>query len=157
MIDAAALLGQSGIAPTPVRLGVLEAMAETPGATTARDILAKVEARLSVNKVTLYRVLDLFIRHGLAVRHGGGDRAFRYCLGRHAVAGDHGHAYCTRCGRTVCLPGRDEVFERLRRDAGRDMLVEHVEVRVDGVCRDCRGLSGQEAASGPDRPFDAGC
>lgn len=99
-------LAQAGYDPTPRRLAVLDALttlAQQPHAFTAPELLALVRQNVAMDKVTLYRVLDLLTGCGVVQRHSGGDGVFRYCLTREGEAMPHGHFYCTRCGRTTCL------------------------------------------------------
>lgn len=99
-------LAQAGYDPTPRRLAVLDALtalAQQPHAPAAPELLALVRQYVTMDKVTLYRVLDLLTGCGVVQRHSGGDGVFRYCLAREGEAMPHGHFYCTRCGRTTCL------------------------------------------------------
>lgn len=99
-------LAQAGYDPTPRRLAVLDALtalAQQPHAPAAPELLALVRQYVTMDKVTLYRVLDLLTGCGVVQRHSGGDGVFRYCLVREGEAMPHGHFYCTRCGRTTCL------------------------------------------------------
>lgn len=133
----AAVLRRVGLEPTAVRLAVLRVLAGQDQALAAADILAAVRTSQSVNKVTLYRILDLYVEKGLANRHSCGDRAWRYCLGPRGCGGSHGHAYCVRCGRMECLPGTEGLIDVAA--LGRlDMDVVGIEVRIDGVCAACR-------------------
>lgn len=136
--DMAAVLAGVGLEPTAVRLAVLRVLASEDRAFPAADILAAVRRSMSVNKVTLYRILDLYVEKGLANRHSCGDRAFRYCLGPLFSGRPHGHAYCVRCGRMECLPDSEGLVDvaALGRRLGMDVV--GVEVRIDGVCAACR-------------------
>lgn len=152
--DMARLLAEAGAEPTPVRLAVARVLAGGDRAMPAADILARVREAMSVNKVTLYRILDLFVRQGLANRHSSGDRAFRYCLGPRLSGRAHGHAYCLRCGRMECLPAGSDLLDVVALGRSLDMDVLGVEVRIDGVCAACRRAAGegQEGAAGSDGP-----
>jgi Fe2+ or Zn2+ uptake regulation protein len=122
---------QAGVDPTTRRVMVLEAVARAEGAVSAPELLSVLSGNM--NKVTLYRILDLLVEHGVLARHTGPERAAHYCLGR-----GHGHFHCTRCGRCICLRLADAHLERL---AGPELAglgrVDDVELRVEGVCRDC--------------------
>lgn len=132
------LLHQSGVEPTPCRLRVLAVIAASHSPLQAQEILAGIPPEAAMNKVTLYRILDLLTEKELVWRHSGGDRVFRYCLadGSHAV---RCHFYCTSCREMRCLPTSrvpDEVA-RLKREGA--LEVHSVEIRLDGVCEECRG------------------
>lgn len=90
-----------------------------------------------LNRVTLYRILDLLVEHGVATRHNAGERAFRYCLG----GGPAGHAHftCARCGVTQCLDSAALSASLDAMIARMPMRVETAELRFGGVCEGCLG------------------
>jgi Fe2+ or Zn2+ uptake regulation protein len=148
--ETAAMLARAGIEPTPLRLAVAEVLARADQALAAADILAAVRRRQPANKVTLYRILDLFVDRGLAGRHSLGERAFRYCLGARFSRRPHCHAHCVRCGRTLCLPVGEGLVDLSVLGPALAMDVTGVEVRIDGVCAACG------AKAGPGATVDAG-
>jgi Fur family transcriptional regulator, ferric uptake regulator len=128
---------QSGLEPTANRLQVLEEIASQDHAVSAPELLQRLSGKCTMNRVTLYRILDLFVEHGLVQRHSVGDRAFRYCLGGKAGPKGHCHFFCTSCGRTECLAFSSLAIdtERIQRAAG---MVQRMEIRLDGICRSCQ-------------------
>ncbi|MHC1789675.1 Fur family transcriptional regulator [Solidesulfovibrio sp.] len=139
--NAEEMLGRAGIDPTPLRLAVARVLAREERALPVGDILALVRDARQANKVTLYRILDLFVAKGLVRRHSSGDRAWRYCLAPVFAGRPHCHAYCVRCGRMDCLPTADGLVDVAALGPGLAMDVVAVEVRIDGVCAACRRQS----------------
>lgn len=145
---AETLLRQAGVEPTPRRLAVLAVLLAAGRALAPREILAGLSDQGALmNKVTLYRVLDLFVERGLTERHSSGDRSFRYCA---AARSGHHHFYCLRCGAMRCL---DPSLVQLR-IAGLDgAAVTRLELRLDGVCPACLdeepALRSPPGAAGP--------
>jgi Fur family transcriptional regulator, ferric uptake regulator len=135
---AADMLARAAIEPTPLRLLVASILAREGRALPAADILDKLRRQHRANKVTLYRILDLFVDKGLVQRHSSGDRALRYCLGPRFSNQPHCHAYCVRCGRMECLPAAEGLVDLSALGLSLAMDVEGVEVRIDGVCQACR-------------------
>lgn len=133
-MDAQLRLEHCGVAATENRLLVLRALSGADHPQTPQELLAVLAGRM--NRVTLYRILDLLVERGVAARHFAGGRAFRYCLGR-GVAG-HSHFHCTRCGQTQCLdskllePGLSRIL------SGLPMRVDMAEVSLGGVCEGCQ-------------------
>ncbi len=147
------ILEKAGIEATPIRRAVLAAMAGEDRAVSAREILSAVRRDGPVNKVTVYRILDLFVDRGVALRHALEGRSQRYCLGAAHGSAFHCHVWCRRCGRMECMPdavrelGVAAFVNRL------DMDVEGVEIRIDGVCRRCRRAGeGEPSPAGPPIP-----
>jgi len=136
--DFRELMSRAGVEPTPNRILVMRCLAGRAAALTAAEILAYVQEKKKVNKVTLYRTLDLFVERGLILRHSSGDRAFRYCLGGKRSGTAHCHAYCRLCGRMQCVPASG-LASRLGGIAQNLLAdVENVEIRLDGVCERCQ-------------------
>jgi len=140
------LLARAGIEATPLRLLVVEVLDQAGVALAAADILSRVRRRHDLNKVTLYRILDLFVARGLALRHSSGERAKRYCLGSRFASKPHCHAHCLRCGRTLCLPVAEGLVNLEALGPDLPLAVTGVEVRIDGVCAVC---AAKARAKGP--------
>lgn len=134
-MDAQEMLARAGLAPTDKRLLVVQALAMAGGPVTPQELLGLLGAGL--NRVTLYRILDLLVEHKLVIRHNAGERAFRYCL-RSGAAG-HAHFTCSQCGHTECLDpralgsGLNDLLTTL------PMRVDTVELHFGGVCQVCQG------------------
>ncbi len=130
MNTADQLLSKAGIRATPHRKAVLQAVLNAAGTVTAPVL---EENLTGMNRVTLYRTLDLLTESGVLRRTNGPGRAFQYCLGH-----GHGHFHCRKCGRTQCLdPDR---FNPALLLAGlpEQVEVEQVDIRLDGLCAACR-------------------
>ena len=156
MDDLALMLERAGIEATPLRLGVADILAREGSALAAADILEELRRGHKANKVTVYRILDLFVDKGLAMRHSAGDRTLRYCLGPRLAGRAHCHAYCVRCGRMECLPMARGLVDIAALGPQLAMDVLGVEVRIDGICAACRRLEASGAVpprtgSGPSR------
>lgn len=134
-MDGPDILKHGGLAATAKRLLVVQALAASGGPLTPQELLAALGERL--NRVTLYRILDLLVEHGLVTRHNAGERAFRYCL-RQGAAG-HAHFTCTRCGHTECLDSRPLEAGLSELLAHLPMRVDSAEVRFGGICQGCLG------------------
>lgn len=132
------LLRKAGIEPTACRLRVLEAIAASPAPLQAQEILDTFPQGRAMNRVTLYRILDLLVERELVWRHSGGDRVFRYCLAGRANA-VRCHFYCTSCREMRCLPTSRVPAEVARLEQEGALEVHTVEIRLDGVCEECRG------------------
>jgi Fur family ferric uptake transcriptional regulator len=90
-----------------------------------------------MNKVTLYRILDLLVDRRIIARLSGGDRAFRYGMGSTSQHPDHPHLLCLECGELECLG--PEMIPRFKKRAvvrGKG-VIRSVDVRYKGVCENC--------------------
>jgi len=131
------LLSNANLEATPNRLQVLEIVGNNTFPLSAGDICNILHRTSSINRVTVYRILDLLVEHGVVDRISTGGRAFYYGLAPNEHHKPHPHFYCTICGQMDCLsPDSLTVDTSLlwKTYPGR---IEKVEIRVDGICKNC--------------------
>lgn len=131
------LLKAADLEPTDNRLRVIEVVGNNSYPLSAADIYQTLERTSRINRVTVYRILDLLVTRGLVDRISTGGRAFYYGLAPNENHRPHPHFYCTRCGQMDCLtPDSLNVnSDPLRKTfPGR---IDKVEIRVDGICKNC--------------------
>lgn len=131
------LLNASKLEANENRLRVLEVIGNNTSPLSAADIFNTLERMTPINRVTVYRILDLLVDHGVIERISTGGRAFYYGLAPNNFHKAHPHFYCKICGRMDCLD--PEILE-----VDSDSLwktfpgrIDKVEVRVDGICKNC--------------------
>ncbi len=144
-LDPGQLLQSAGVERTPLRELVVRNLAQAGEPLQPLELLERVRAEHAINKVSLYRILDMLTDLGVTQRIASPnppDRAFRYCLS--ALHGPrHCHLYCLRCKRMTCLapddePALREAYDALyRAAAGHGVRVEAMDIRMDGVCETC--------------------
>jgi len=135
--DYTALLETAGLGVTDNRLRVLEVVGGNNFPLSANDIFKTLARSAAINRVTVYRILDLMVGHGLLERLSTGGRAFHYGLAANANHPAHPHFYCTRCGHMDCLSTESLPVDAalLRRTfPGR---IDKIEIRIDGICKNC--------------------
>ena len=131
------LLGSAKLEATANRLHVLEVVGDNPFPLSAGDIYETLSRSTSINRVTVYRILDLLVEYGLVERISTGGRAFYYGLAPNRHHQPHPHFYCKRCGQMDCLNPQSlsvQTEPLWKTFPGR---IDKVEVRVDGVCKNC--------------------
>ena len=135
--DYRQMLASSDLEATENRLRVLEVVGNNRFPLSATDIFTTLERSSSINRVTVYRILDLLVDHDIAERLSTGGRAAYYGLAPNEFHQPHPHFYCKSCGQMDCLNP-----ESLNVDT--DLLwktfpgrIDKVEVRVDGICKNC--------------------
>ena len=135
--DYEMLLESNGLGPTPSRLQVLEIIGNSTSPLSAQEIFSTLERTMQVNRVTLYRTLDLLVEHKLVERITAGDRSFRYGLAENSNHPRHHHFFCTLCGAMECLNPHSISLDLESFHATFPALIEKVELRLDGVCINC--------------------
>jgi Fur family transcriptional regulator, ferric uptake regulator len=135
--DYSSFLQASGLGHTPNRQRVLEVIGDSSRPLSAQQIFDTLSPNDNINRVTVYRILDLLVDKGLVNRISGGGRSFVYGPAPNENHPAHPHFYCKSCGNLECLNPRSlnvDLHPMQRTFMG---LIEHVEVRVDGVCKNC--------------------
>jgi Fur family ferric uptake transcriptional regulator len=131
------MLAAVDVEATKNRLRVLEIVGNNHFPLSADDIFNTLERNSSINRVTVYRILDLLVDNGIVERLSTGGRAACYGLAPNDHHAPHPHFYCKNCGQMDCLNP-----ESLHIDTGPlwqtlPGQIDKVEVRVDGVCKNC--------------------
>lgn len=131
---AAALIAQAGQRATPARLRVLATLLSLDGGASHHDIDAAMRGA-PMDKVTLYRVLDWLLAHGLAHKIVGDDRVWRFRVNdSREAAHQHAHFQCTACDKVVCLENVP-VSSNVAVPTG--FRSAEAELTVRGVCDKC--------------------
>ena len=102
------------------------------------DILRQVRKRKSIDKVTLYRILDLFVAKRIIRRITSPNGPMRYeimCQEHHPV---HAHFVCRDCGGMECLDDFDLGPLRNSIQHKRKMKEGDIDLRLEGLCGQCR-------------------
>jgi Fur family ferric uptake transcriptional regulator len=137
------MLTSADLEATPNRLDVLEIVGNNRYPLSADDIFNTLERSSSINRVTIYRILDLLVDHGIVERLSTGGRAAYYGLAPNDIHEPHPHFYCKSCGQMDCLS--PEVLNVDTEPLWKTFpgQIDKVEVRVDGICKNCVKHTGK--------------
>ena len=131
------LLSGAGLEATPNRMRVLEVVGDNKFPLSASDIYKILERSSTVNQVTVYRILDLLVEHGIVERISTGGRAFYYGLAPNDYHRPHPHFYCKKCGQMDCLSPESLVVDTEPLWKTYPGRIDKVEIRIDGICKNC--------------------
>jgi Fur family transcriptional regulator, ferric uptake regulator len=134
---------------TPGRMQVLRIIGSSSSPLSAQEIDLALKQSVPMNRVTLYRILDLLVEHKVVDRITAGDRSFRYGLAENPNHPRHSHFYCTHCGSMECLNPQSVNVDLDVLKTTFPALIEKVEVRLDGICRTCLRQQYHRAALDP--------
>lgn len=141
-----------GARVTQPRVAILACLIGSEEALTHQAVIDRLPAEGdTIDRVTVYRVLDWLVEQGVAQKRAGNDRVFRFSLvereaARAQVHRQHSHFHCTRCDRTFCLDAASVPAQMAAPQVPSGFAIEHVELTVNGVCAECGA-----------RPGDPGC
>ena len=120
---------------TPQRELILETLVQHGGHATALQVYDLVSQQApSINKATIYRVLEFFCEVQLASKSEMGGRLYY-----EAIAEDpHHHLLCTECGSVSALADHHfaELVQHLAEEHHFRADLNHVV--ISGLCQNCR-------------------
>ncbi len=134
------LLVDATLEVTTNRVRVLEILGDNKFPLSAGDIYNILARTSSINRVTVYRILDRLVAHGVADRISTGGRAFYYGIASNSHHRAHPHFYCTVCGQMDCLHPDSLTVDTAPLWKSYPGRIDKVEVRVDGICKNCEKL-----------------
>ena len=131
------LLDDRGIDPTPNRLRVMEVIGNNSSPIGAREILTTVSRNAQINRVTVYRILELLVENGVVQQMSGWGRGLVYGMAESKNHPAHPHFQCKNCGTLQCLQPVNLHVDI--KDIDRSFVgeINGVEVRLSGICRNC--------------------
>jgi len=130
------LLKKNQLSVTEGRKKILQLFLDQPGALSHGDIEKKAGERF--DRVTIYRTLQTFVDKGIIHTIPTADNSVRYALCKDDCSEGHHHDHhihfvCEKCHQTFCLD--DVVTPAIKLPRG--YSAGHVEVVVEGICRNC--------------------
>jgi len=127
----------AGLEPTTNRIRVLEVVGNNRYPLTATDIYTTVERTHQINRVTVYRILDLLVEKQLLEKLAVGGRAAYYGMAPNEHHERHPHFYCTACGQMDCLTPDSLPIDQENLKKYLPGHISKIEIRVDGLCKNC--------------------
>lgn len=130
-----ALMKESGVRMSPVRILVAKAISDAPGPVSGLDIECLLA---TVDRSSITRALSLFVSSGLvhSIDDGSGSMKYELCHKNHLSKGDsdlHPHFHCVTCGRTFCLS--DQAIPVITLPPG--FLARSANLVIKGLCSEC--------------------
>jgi Fur family peroxide stress response transcriptional regulator len=134
-----------GIRLTAQRLAVYRALAEDVSHPTAEALHSKLQVAMSsLSQATVYRILEFFEREGLVRRVSTTAGAGRF----DANASRHQHLVCRSCGLMTDYKVEASGAYRLPSQVIGGFVAEEVDIRIVGLCRDCRASAPRRRPRG---------
>lgn len=129
------LCSSRGIRVTAQRLAVYRALAGDASHPTAEALHSKLQVDMSyLSQATVYRILEFLEKEGLVRRVSTTAGAGRF----DANTSRHQHLVCRSCGRMADYEAEAPAVFLLPSQVIGGFVAEEVDVRIVGLCRDCR-------------------
>lgn len=133
------LMSECGLKPSPRRVLLMSVIGSSGRPLTAAEIHSIVLETESMDRVTVYRILDTLVKYGLAEKIGSPDaRSFFYGLSPSSLHPAHPHFFCRMCGKAKCLS--PSIVPDVSRNEIKSMIpgiTETVQINIAGVCSEC--------------------
>lgn len=131
------ILKSARLEPTGNRMQVLEIIGNNSFPLSAAEIHKTMDRSCRINKVTVYRILDLLVEKSIVERISTGGRASYYGMAPNEFHTSHPHFYCTTCGQMDCLNPETFTIEMENFTKTFPGRIDKLEMRLDGVCKNC--------------------
>jgi Fur family ferric uptake transcriptional regulator len=116
------------------RVVILKALAAAKKPLTPEQIASEL-GRRGLNKVTIYRSLERFVKVGLVHKAFLHNRTWHFELADNCSESQcHPHFTCTECGTTQCLMG---VSLPMARSPHKGFVIDRQRVQLEGLCPEC--------------------
>ena len=125
---------EMGYRLTPQRQIILDAICEQGGHASAREVYERVQRKTpSINRATVYRVLDFFCELNLATKTELNGRTLYEIVGEEP----HHHIVCNECGQAAVVPEKyfDELTAHVWQEYAFKAELKHMV--IPGICRHC--------------------
>ena len=127
-------LTQKGIAPTAMRLLVIEKLSQQKAAISHKELTALFE---KADATTLFRTLKTFLEHKLIHTIEDGTGLIKYALCKEGCTCSpndlHSHFYCTKCKHTLCLVDTEIPAISLPQN----FRLQEIKLVLKGICDKC--------------------
>ena len=128
-------LSRHGLRVTRQRIAALRLLRRLKSHPTSAELHTRLlSEHENLSQKTVYEILDVLVRAGLASRVTTVGEPYRY----EARAEPHYHATCRVCGRLYDVPASADSQIRGRADLPEGFHVEQIDVTIRGVCIRCR-------------------
>lgn len=149
MEKAELIIKEAGLRPTKARVAVLATISHARSALSHSDILALLEGNREFDRVTIYRVLDWLVEHGLIHKVLTDNRSWKFqsntasslykasktspksFINGHA----HAHLQCDHCGALICV---HEFQANIPDKLIKQYQISTIEVNLKGICLQCQ-------------------
>ncbi len=133
-LKPANMLRRAKLRCTRGRVAILEILSSATRPLTREQIASEL-GKKGLNKVTIYRALERFVRVGLVHRAFLHARTWHFELADNCSESQcHPHFTCTDCGQTHCLT---EITVPMAKSPYKGFVIDRQRVQLEGVCPEC--------------------
>ena len=137
-IEVEAVLKSEGLRATKQRLDIWDELCSTDSHRDIETILSDLKKKkINVSRATLYRTIDVFVKHNLLKKITLDSGKFLYEHNKKTITPNHDHIVCVKCGKVVEFSDPDiEKRQQKAAQAAGFILQDHA-LYLYGVCHKC--------------------
>ena len=132
--QAEEMIRHTGERITPRRARVLGILLAEKQAISHREIEKNIGDDSTLNRVTLYRILEWLNKNGLVHKVISGDRQWRFRANIYTGLHEHAHFKCLSCLTVICL---SDVKAEYNWPLPAGYQSQEMELTVKGLCAEC--------------------
>ncbi len=128
------LLTSVNVRKTRPRIAILAVLLTAQKPVTQNQVAERLGEN-HLNKVTIYRTLDTFVKAGLVHKAFLQQKTWHFELAHNCTKSQcHPHFTCTDCGQTRCLTG---ISLPMAKSPYKGFVIDHQRVQLEGLCPNC--------------------
>jgi Fur family ferric uptake transcriptional regulator len=121
---------------TPARIATLKLFESNDKPLDAAYLIDQLQKKLSIDRVTVFRIINAFVQTGLVTKFEFREGKTRYEL---AKRGDHHHFICSSCGNIFDLGEDFVVHEYIKKiEIKYGFTVKEHALEFFGLCKNCQ-------------------
>ncbi|MEF3254725.1 MAG: transcriptional repressor [Deferribacterales bacterium] len=125
------LLQKNNIRINKNRIDILSIISSVSHTISALEIIEYLKKEHKIDKVTIYRTLDLFESKGIVIKEIDHKGISRYCI---AISHKpHLHFFCEKCKTVNC-----KEIDNLPIFGLDDGEIKNIEIKITGLCKKCK-------------------
>ncbi|WP_103071806.1 Fur family transcriptional regulator [Aquimarina sediminis] len=134
--DIEELLQSHKLKKTSARIEMLKIFMNYTYALSAKEVISHM--KVNHDRVTIYRALSSFEKHGILHKASEDSHGIRYALCSHECpeevhTDEHVHLICKQCSQTYCL--EDIKIPKIK--TLEKFLVQKINYTINGICNGC--------------------
>lgn len=138
-LKAEKLLRQAKLRCTRGRVAILQVLSGAKKPLTRQQIASEL-GKKGLDKVTIYRALEGFVKGGLVHRAFLHNRTWHFELSDNCTENQcHPHFACTECGSTHCLT---DIALPMTKSPYKGFVIDRQRVQLEGLCPECNANKG---------------
>ncbi len=133
-IHCASELKEVNLKATPARISTLRLFESHDKPLDAQHLISHLQKELSLDRVTVFRILNAFTQKNLINKLEFGEGKARYELNK----AEHHHLICSSCGAIEDISdcGIEELETEIKKK--KNFLVKRHSLEFYGLCKDCQ-------------------